>query len=304
MDVKGKLSGLLHLAPYASFFNDLAETFLGKQAHGGAAGEKPEKYGIFSKKDEAKVAKLILAMEEADSEDVVGFLALVFNPQRKRGQPVTFQHFFESIWFRNDFFSHLATLADKGAPKKKGVEKVVKKENVGGVDTTTTTETDVFDENSDKSEAEKLLETLAKRIQEERKRVDANAAPSSTEETLRRRTYLNVYKRYYKGDFTTCIRMVGEDDTRIWERFGFTQERWQQFSKWAAPFTGRAIKLVEQAVNDGGRGLRTLIENEAARIRADNRITPEVWTRGDIMRKLKRLPRNLFLKAWKRLMRF
>ncbi len=303
MDLKSKLGSLLHVAPYASMINDIASGLFGNWRKDND-GEKAEKYGIFSKADEAKVAKVILGMKDQESiEDIVGFLALMFNPQRKKGQAITFQHFIESVLYRNDFFSHLATLADKGAPKKKGVERKTTKTKVNGVEDTIVTETDLFTEPGGTTPAEKLLETLAMRIKEEKERIKTES-PTLGDEALRKRAYERVYKRYYKGDFTTRIRMVGEDDTKIWERFGVTQERWQQFSKWAAPLIGRAAKLAERAMEDGGRELRIFIDNEAARIRADNRLTPEVWTWREVGRKLYHLPRNIFVKIWTRIMPF
>lgn len=300
------LSGLLHVAPYASMVNDLVQSITRdyKGSTTVSEAEKPEKYGIFSKKDEALVAKLILGLSDAaDSENIVGFYSRMYNAQIKKGAPITFQHFIESVMFRNDHFSHLAILADKSAPKKKGVERTVTKGKFEGKDQTTTVETDIMSDAGGPSAAQKFLVQLAKRISDEITSVAASF-PNATNEAQRKRAYERVYKKYYKGDFTSRIRMVGEDDTRIWERFGLTKENWDQFSKWATPIANRAIALADQAYKDGGRELGLFLESEAQKNREDNRITPEVWTWDEAGRKLWHIPRNLFYKLWDVLMPF
>jgi len=229
--------------------NDLIGGFVRdwKVTHPPTSEAKPEKYGIFSMKDEAKVAKLILGMKDADeSENVVGFFTRMFNPQLKKGAPISFQHFIESVMYRNETFSHLAMLAEQSEPKKKGVKRVVSKDKVDGKDRTTTVEEDITGDPPGPSAAAKFLETLAKRIKEEIVLVKAGA-PTMTEETLRKRAFERVYKKYYKGDFTSRIRMVGEDDTRIWERFGLTKENWEQFTLYAHPLLERASNAPEFA---------------------------------------------------------
>jgi len=245
----GNLGGLLQIAPAMSLINDVFRSFVQdwKVTHPPTSEAKPEKYGIFSRNDEAKVAKLILGMKDADeSENVVGFFTRMFNPQLKKGAPISFQHFIESVMYRNEFFSHLAMLAEQSEPKKKGVKRVVTTARVDGKNFTTTVEEDITGDSPGPSAAAKFLETLAKRIKEEIVLVKAGA-PTMTEETLRKRAFERVYKKYYKGDFTSRIRMVGEDDTRIWERFGLTKENWEQFTLYAHPLLERASNAPEFA---------------------------------------------------------
>ncbi len=306
MDISGRLTNLLHMAPLLSFANDVAGMFTGKPPQAAGDPEKPVKFGIFSREDETVVAKVILGLENEELRDLdVGFLAHVFSPQRKKGAPITFQHFLESLWYRNEFFSHLASLAKGGEPKKKGVERVVVKKKLdnGGGDQTTTTENDLYTEGGGPSKAVKLLTLLGERLKEEKEAVE-KAYPKATEETILRKTYDNVYKQYYKNDFTTRIRMVGEDDTRIWERFGITEERWKQFSKWAAPLFNKAIVTIKEYGEDGGAKLQELLELEVARRKQEYSILPKRLSFSELLGKIYHLPRNAFMAFWKRVSPF
>ncbi len=300
MDFPGKLTNLLHVAPLMSFANDVAGIFMGKPPQVAGDQEKAVKFGIFSREDETAVANVILGLENVVHRDLdVGFFAHVFSPQRKKGAPITFQHFLESLWFRNEFFSHLASLTKGGEPKKKGVERVTVKKKLenGGGDQTTTTEKDIYSDGSGPSKAVKLLTLLGERLAKEKEAVE-KAYPKASPEAVLKRTYDNVYKSFYKNDFTTRIRMVGEDDTRIWERFGITEERWKQFSAWATPLFNKAITLIKEFGENGGAKLQELLELEVARRKQEYSVLPNNLAPTEVAGKVYHSPRNLFMKIW------
>ena len=301
MSIASQLGGLLHIAPYMSFVNDMAGYWRGNKATDETHAAVKVAYGIFSKEDELKVASIILSLpDNLDQELAVGVCQWAFDPRPNPKQPITFQHWLESLIYRNDFFTYLAKLHDKGAPKKKGVERVIKKTKVaGGGEEITTTETDIMSEGKAESEAVKLIKLLVKRIKEELDEINKSAS-NLTETSRHKRAYERVYKRYYKNDFTTQLRKVGENDLRIWERLGLTEENWKQFSTWATPFVNKGVHLIK----NGTEELTTWLQTEADRSRNDTRILPNEWTRDETRRKLATAPRNLFFRAWNKIKLF
>ena len=301
MTIATRLSGLLHIAPAMSLANDIAGYWRGNKPTEETHAAVKVAYGVFSKEDELKVASIILSLpENLDQELAVGVCQWAFDPRPNPKQPITFQHWLESLIYRNDFFTYLAKLHDKGAPKKKGVERVIKKTRVaGGGEEITTTETDIMGEGKAESEAVKLIKLLVKRIKEELDEINKSAS-NLTEASRRKRAYERVYKRYYKNDFTTQLRKVGENDLRIWERLGLTEENWKQFSKWATPFVNEGVRLIKNGKED----LTTWLQIETDRSRDDARILPKEWTRDETWRKVKTAPRNLFDYVWDKIKLF
>lgn len=300
MSIASQLGGLLHIAPYMSFVNDIAGYWRGNKATDETHAAVKVAYGVFSKEDELKVGSLFLGLpENLDKELAVGVCRWAFDPRPNPKQPITFQHWLESVIYRNDFFTYLAKLHDKSAPKKKGVERVIKKTKVaGGGEEVTTTETDIMGDKTE-SEAVKLIKLLVQRIKDELDEINKSASNLS-EESRRKRAYERVYKRYYKNDFTTQLRKVGENDLRIWERLGLTEENRKEFSKWATPFVNKGVRLIKSGTED----LTTWLQIEADRSRDDARILPKEWTRDETWRKLKTAPRNLFDCVWDKIKLF